>query len=150
MIKMTRKAEYVALLDFAHQVASAILVLLQESAKQPVELLHKVETLMNLVWERLNTGHWAKVTASPLGRNTHWVLIENFLEQLFPLIVQFSTDSILHHSDLFVNINYEGVAWLEETLRSACRCQGPGNRPISSCRGTWWSGATQVGLMIHL
>jgi len=54
-------------------VASAILVLLQESAKQPVELLHKVETLMNLVWERLNTGHWAKVTASPLGRNTHWV-----------------------------------------------------------------------------
>ena len=78
MIKMTRKAKYVALLDFAHQVASAILVLLQESAKQPAELLHKVETLMNLVWERLNTGHWAKVTASPLGRNTHWVLIEIF------------------------------------------------------------------------
>ena len=78
MIKMTKKAKYVALLDFAHQVASAILVLLQESAKQPVELLHKVETLMNLVWERLNTGHWAKVTASPLGRNTHWVLIQIF------------------------------------------------------------------------
>ena len=30
---------------------------------------------MNLVWERLNTGHWAKVIASPLGRNTHWVLL---------------------------------------------------------------------------
>ena len=74
MIKMTREAKSAALPDFAHQVASAILVLLQESAKQPVELLHKVETLMNLVWERLNTGHWAKVTASPLGRNTHWVL----------------------------------------------------------------------------
>merc|ERR1719153_2191152 len=24
-------------------------------------LLHKLEILMNLVWERLNTGHWAKV-----------------------------------------------------------------------------------------
>ena len=38
-------------------------------------LLHKLEILMNLVWERLNTGHWAKVIASPLGRNTHWVLL---------------------------------------------------------------------------
>ena len=72
MIEIQTKSA--AVLNFAHQVASAILVLLQESAKQPVELLHKVETLMNLVWERLNTGHWAKVTASPLGRNTHWVL----------------------------------------------------------------------------
>ena len=137
------QAKSAAVLNFAHQVASAILVLLQESAKQPVELLHKVETLMNLVWERLNTGHWAKVTASPLGRNTHWVL-RDFWNYSSP------TDSILHHSDLLVNLNYEGVAWLEETLRSACCSQGPGNRPISSRHGAWWSGATQVELIIHL
>ena len=143
MIKMTKKGKYVALLDFAHQVASAILVLLQESAKEPVELLHKVETLMNLVWERLNTGHWAKVTASPLGRNTHWVL-RDFWNYSSP------TDSILYHSDLFVNLNYEGVAWLEETLCFACCSQGPGHRPISSRHGAWWSGATQVELIIHL
>jgi len=55
------------------QVAAAILSILQETSTRPMTLLHKLEILMNLVWERLNTGHWAKVIASPLGRNTHWV-----------------------------------------------------------------------------
>jgi len=55
------------------QVAATVLFILQETCSSPVALLHKLEILMNLVWERLNTGHWAKVTASPLGRNTHWV-----------------------------------------------------------------------------
>lgn len=55
------------------QVVLAILSVLQETSTRPATLLHKLEILMNLVWERLNTGHWAKVIASPLGRNTHWV-----------------------------------------------------------------------------
>merc|ERR1719458_2485924 len=55
------------------QVATTILLILQDPTIGPAALLHKLEILMNLVWERLNTGHWAKVTASPLGRNTHWV-----------------------------------------------------------------------------
>ena len=56
------------------QVAATVLFILQETCSSPAALLHKLEILMNLVWERLNTGHWAKVTPSPLGRNTHWVL----------------------------------------------------------------------------
>ena len=58
------------------QVASAVLALVQEVQEEQEELashLHHLETLQHLVWERLNTGHWAKVVASPLGRNTHWV-----------------------------------------------------------------------------
>ena len=73
------------------QVTSAVLALvrsLQQDATSPPaaeggagvggqqELalhLQHLETLQHLVWERLNTGHWAKVVASPLGRNTHWV-----------------------------------------------------------------------------
>ena len=58
---------------FSLQVAATVLFILQETCSSPVALLHKLEILMNLVWERLNTGHWAKVTPSPLGRNTHWV-----------------------------------------------------------------------------
>merc|ERR1719431_928385 len=58
------------------QVASAVLALVQEEQEGQEELaahLHHLDTLQHLVWERLNTGHWAKVVASPLGRNTHWV-----------------------------------------------------------------------------
>jgi len=43
------------------QVATTVLFILQETCTSPVALLHKLEILMNLVWERLNTGHWAKV-----------------------------------------------------------------------------------------
>merc|ERR1719431_2556675 len=46
------------------QVASAVLALVQEEQEGQEELaahLHHLETLQHLVWERLNTGHWAKV-----------------------------------------------------------------------------------------
>jgi len=43
------------------QVAATVLYILQETCTSPVALLHRLEILMNLVWERLNTGHWAKV-----------------------------------------------------------------------------------------
>merc|ERR1719431_1114992 len=46
------------------QVASAVLALVQEVQEEQEELashLHHLETLQHLVWERLNTGHWAKV-----------------------------------------------------------------------------------------
>ena len=43
------------------QVISAVLSLLQGASLPPTLLMPKLEQLSHLVWERLNTGHWAEV-----------------------------------------------------------------------------------------
>ena len=79
-------------------MATTVLFILQETCTSPVALLHKLEILMNLVWERLNTGHWAKVIASPLGRNTHWVLFKKYsLEYIYWVLLELSLTRVTSH-----------------------------------------------------